>query len=295
MPNHWKPYAAKTKLLEEKYKPAIERIIVKFRKQFISHYKQSPHSAHAALNQITLHQDIATLIQSIYKTAGLMGARMTNEEIKKQATLKAAGFGRNDIWVRDVVNYLKLHMLEFVSGITDTMRQDILNILQKAVENGWSIDETVNELSKTSLMAARAVVIARTEINRAANVGHTIAAQSLPYEVDKKWVAAVDHRTRHSHRLINNHQVSETGYFEVQTPKGGTEQMLFPGDPDASAANTVNCRCRVIYIPKRDSQGRLLIRDRAQAPVIPMRRPSHIPAADIAAVLKENVFIGVEK
>jgi uncharacterized protein with gpF-like domain len=156
----------------------------------------------------------------------------------------------------------------------------------------------VKNLQSTGLIEARANVIARTEIVRAANVGHSVAAKSFPYEVNKKWSAAKDHRVRHSHVFINGHMVDENDYFEVPVYKGdkkiGTEPMLYPGDANASAGNTINCRCRVLYEAKRDTAGNLIMRNPAQAPVIPMRRvPSYDPA-QIAAILKSNVTVTVK-
>jgi hypothetical protein len=292
MTTNWRQYAAFTKKLEDKYQPAFVRLITKFRKQFIAHYKQNPHGARSALQQQVMNEEVTALIRSIYRTAGLSGAKRQADELKKAATVKAGGLGRNEEWIRQVINYLKLHGLEMASAITETMRQDIVEILNMAVDQGWGIDQTVRELT-TRRVVARATVIARTEINRASNVGHVIAAQSLPYEVDKKWIAALDHRTRDSHRQINRHTTSENGYFDVQLKHGGTEQMLFPGDPNGSAENVCNCRCRVIYEPKRDSAGRLVLRNPNQAAVIPMRRPQQIPVTQIAAVLKSSIKIGV--
>jgi hypothetical protein len=227
-----------------------------------------------------------------------MGARLTAQELKEMAAQKAGGFGRNEAWVQSVIDYLKLHLVEFVQDMTETMKGDILKIFEKAIEEGWGIDQIVEKLKGPDLAEARARVIARTEIVRAANVGHSIAAQSTPYEVDKKWSAANDHRTRHSHRYINDHQTDEYGTFKVPVykgdkPTGEFDEMQFPGDPTAHASNTVNCRCRVLYLPKRDSEGRLIMRPPNQARIIPMQPVSRIPAHQIAAALKANIRIGI--
>jgi uncharacterized protein with gpF-like domain len=232
-----------------------------------------------------------------------MGAKMTAEElnailrsVKKEQ--KAAGFGRNDEWIAAVINYLKIHMLGFVQDITNTMREDIIKILQRGIDENLTIPEIVANLRKTNLIEARATVIARTEIIRAANVGHSIAARSTPFEVNKKWNAANDSRTRHSHVFINQHMVDENDFFNVPIYEGdkklGTEQMLYPGDPNASAGNTINCRCRVTYLPKRDSAGNLVRRNTSQAPVVPMRQVPRYSPEQIAAILKSKVTIGVE-
>lgn len=319
MPNS-RQYLQKTNALEKIYTPKIKRIISAFRNQFIQDLKQSGVStARNNLSKQSMNESIARTLTAIYRQAGLMGARMQHQQTQKLASAKPrvgkksvlinpksvqleikAGFGRNERWIRDVIEYLRFHLLKFVGGITETMREDILRTLEKGAEEGWSIDIIVTELRRVNVIEARARVIARTEINRASNVGHSVAAKDLPYEVDKKWSAAKDHRTRHSHNKVNNHITDENGYFQVpiykgDKPTGLFDQMQYPGDPEASPGNTINCRCRVLYIPKRDSAGRLVMRDRNQATVIPIRRvPSYTPA-QIAAILKENIYIGVEK
>jgi uncharacterized protein with gpF-like domain len=295
--NLWRTYAQKTHALEVKFFPSIRKVIIDFRKQFIQTYRSNPQQAHGQLQQQIVPEPLTVLIRKIYASAGQMGARMVFDELRKQAQ---KGFGRNDQWIKDVQDYLRLHMLEFVQDITETMRNDIIKILEQSVANGWSIDRTVQELAQTGLIDSRARVIARTEIVRAANVGHAAGASSLPFEVDKKWVSALDHRTRHSHKLTNGHIVDEQGTFQVpiykgDKPTGGFDLMQFPGDPTAGASNTINCRCRVTYIPKRDAQGNLIMRRSTTATIIPMRRPQQIPSQQIAATLKDNIVIGVKK
>jgi hypothetical protein len=158
----------------------------------------------------------------------------------------------------------------------------------------------VLELKRNDLVQARARVIARTEVIRAANVGHSVAAKSLPYEVTKKWTSAADHRTRHSHREVNNHTTDEYGTFRVAIYRGddiiGYDEMQYPGDATANPANTINCRCRVLYEPKRDERGKLILRQSNTAQVIPMSSPSTaLPIHQIAAALKANIFIGLRE
>lgn len=313
MPNHWTSYASKTKRLEEVYTPKIIRIIKSFRKKFINDLQtHGEQYARQRLNDVIWSEELTPLIQSIYKTGGVLGAKILTEEQKKLLTpkdllqirkhfskeQKAANFGRNETWIRNVLEYLKIHLLEMAQNITSTMRDDVLKVLDKAIDEGWGIAEIVKELQSEGLVKARAAVIARTEVNNAANAGHKIAAQSTPYEVDKGWSAAKDHRTRHSHQLVNGQWIDENGLFTVAIYHGekliGHEQMDGPGDPQASAANIVNCRCRRLYRPKRDSAGRLVMRNPNQATVIPMRQIPRLEPSQIAAQLKSHVTISVK-
>lgn len=300
MPNKltWLQATAK---LEKQFHTPLVRVITAYRAPFIHDLKT--HGKQTAINNLNLstvvHAPLLKIINAIYKTAGLMGAKMTWQELKAAANQKAGGFGRNEQWVNDVNAYLRFHALSFVQDITDTMRQDILNVLQKGVDEGWSIDQIVVQLKSVGLVQSRARVIARTETIRAANVGHAVAAASSPYEVNKKWYAAHDIRTRHSHRFIDGHIVDENDTFKVPIYKGNIntgafDNMQFPGDPSASAANTINCRCRVTYLPKRDEMGRLIMKNPNQARVIPINSPHRIPVPAIAAALKANITIGIE-
>jgi uncharacterized protein with gpF-like domain len=299
--SNWPIFARRTLALEKQLRPKLISLTKDFRAKFIHDLQtHGQHAAIANLQQTTIADKLAPTLQYVYKTAGLMGAKMQWEELKQSAKQgqKAGSFGRNEQWIQDVINYLKLHLLKFIQDISETMRQDMINILQKGIDEQLSLPEIVKNLQATGLIEARANVIARTEIVRAANVGHSVAAKSFPYEVNKKWSAANDHRTRHSHVFINGHIVDENDFFEVPVYEGdkriGTEQMLYPGDPNASAGNTINCRCRVLFQAKRDQAGNLIMREQNRAPVVPMRRVPVYEPAQIAAILKSNIEITVK-
>lgn len=301
MRNSWNIFAKKTFQLEKKYTIFVVRAIIAYRSSFTNYLTQ--HGKEYAVQRLHLthlNPELTKILTAIYKEAGLVGARMSYDEVKAQAKQKAASFGRNATWIQEVTNFLRLHLLRFISRITETMRNDILKVLEKATEEGWSIDRTVQELKRKDVVQARARTIARTEIVRAANVGHQVGAQSLPYELNKKWISAKDHRVRHSHRNINNHVTDEDGTFKVGIYKGdvltGYDEMKYPGDANADPSNTINCRCRIIFEPKRDSQGRLIPRSSNTATIIPMQEQyTTLPASQIAAALKAHIFVGVDE
>lgn len=301
MRNRWNIFAKKTLVLEKKYTIFVTRAIVSFRSSFISHLNTNGKDyAVQRLHLTHLNPELTKILTAIYREAGLLGAKMSFDEIKEQSKQKAAGFGRNASWINEVQNFLRLHLLRFISRITETMRNDILKVLEKATEEGWSIDRTVQELRRKDVVRARARTIARTEIVRAANVGHQVGAKTLPYEMNKKWISAKDHRVRHSHRKVNNHVTDEEGTFKVGIYKGdklvGYDEMRYPGDANADPSNTINCRCRVIFEPKRDSQGRLIPRSSNTATVIPMQEQyTTLPASQIAAALKAHIFVGIDE
>jgi hypothetical protein len=320
MTQAWKNFAKATHKIETQYAPLFYKINVNYRSSLITDihtYGITQARNNLAGNAVIL--PVAPLLQSLYKKAGLMGAKMQYTELKqavrqgkKPKSQKAgvlpemsykAGFGINEQWIADVLNYLKINLLNLAQNISETMRSDALKIFNEGVADGWSVDQMVKALKETGLMQRRARVIARTETVRAANVGHQIGAKSLPYEMNKKWIAAKDHRTRHSHKQVNGQVTDEQATFKVPVykglkPTGAFDNMQAPGDPTASAANTINCRCRVIYEPKLDEQGEYIPRSRHTATIIPLRSVQPLPASQIAAALakelKAAIRIGVQ-
>ncbi len=91
----------------------------------------------------------------------------------------------------------------------------------------------------------RAVTIGRTEALRAVHFGtNEMYRQAIEDgfldadQLKRKWVTAKDERVRSSHRRLNGliRQIDETF-------PGANGVLRFPGDPEAPASETVQCRC----------------------------------------------------
>ena len=84
----------------------------------------------------------------------------------------------------------------------------------------------------------RAKTIARTEghrIQQMSTVDAQQAAKAKGADVVKQWDAALDGRTRDSHRRVDG----EIRELDEKFSNG----LMFPGDPSGGAAEVVNCRC----------------------------------------------------
>ena len=93
--------------------------------------------------------------------------------------------------------------------------------------------------------APRARMIARTEINGAANYGSYRAALSSEVVDRKQWLSARDDDVRTE---PFNHRISEVVPLRDAFLQTG-EPMRFPGDPRGSVGNRVNCRCLAVMLP----------------------------------------------
>jgi Phage Mu protein F like protein len=86
--------------------------------------------------------------------------------------------------------------------------------------------------------------IARTETHTAASIGADEAADARDLDMMKEWASTEDARTRPDHSAANGQTVTYNEHFVV-----GGETLDFPGDPNGSAEQIINCRCVVLYHP----------------------------------------------
>lgn len=116
--------------------------------------------------------------------------------------------------------------------------------LQSSYDEGRGIPEAARDLRThvAGIAPVRARVIARTELVAVANSGSLAVARLSGAAEWKQWLATNDARTRQAHSAAAGQVRRLDDTFSV-----GGEDLDYPGDPSGSAANTVNCRCTVIY------------------------------------------------
>ena len=86
-------------------------------------------------------------------------------------------------------------------------------------------------------------------------------------EVERIWKARFQN-TRDGHAEMDGQPADEEGGWWVPWQSGkksGEDYMLFPGDPNACAANVCNCHCTVVSKVKSNSPALQSFRDRKQA------------------------------
>lgn len=185
---------------------------------------------------------IGPAVQALYKDAGNQAASVFR--IEKALVIPLTGF------VRDVIDYFNAFLLEkVVLPISQTTINQVKAVLKQAISDGWGVDKTVRELKTSSLTKYRAKMIVRTESVRAMNYSQLKAADNDKFQVEKKWLAVEDRRTRFTHghsgvdgEIRDLHDAFANG-------------LLFPGDPNGSGSETINCRCTMSYRVKRDLAG----------------------------------------
>ena len=125
-------------------------------------------------------------------------------------------------------------------------KQQIQSVATQAILQGESIPQISKRLAETvgDSNYKAAVRNARTMTTSAENGGRQDAfkrAENMGIKMRRTWVATLDGRTRHAHRLLDGQTVDIDQPFTVDG-----EEIMFPGDPKAKPYLTWNCRCTTI-------------------------------------------------
>ncbi len=236
------------------------------------------------------NRQIGPTLRAMYRQVGLRFARRINAQLQAEPMkLKRDGrLGLNQEWIAFLQEYLESdNISKAVLWITQTNRASLIRAMDEAVARGLGIDDAVRLIRNwpgTEYQAARVV---RTEVNRAANAGMLAASSTFGFEQQKEWISAEDKRVRglkpkdHASHVALDGKVID--YGETWTDPRNGDELQAPGDPKASAASVINCRCTMAVTAKRDANGRL-IRKQPQRSRVSVILPGAIPRRQIITV-----------
>lgn len=114
-------------------------------------------------------------------------------------------------------------------------------ILQGILQ-GESMGKIADRLQRvTDMNRASAIRNARTMVTCAENSGRMQSYEDLEkrgFTIEREWIAAIDGRTRHEHRVLDGQKRRAGEAFTVDG-----EKIMFPGDTSAAPHLVYNCRC----------------------------------------------------
>lgn len=261
---------------QEKYwLPKIYRVFQDWDKAVIAYMESNGIQATMAnLDSIITIQPIMEVLQRLYVSVGLKRARIVRQQIKRDSQkLRMPTMGVNEQLTAQIKKYFELHLLnKAVIKITDTHKKVVLQTFIKGVEEGWSIDQMATQIVQLPYNKRHAKLVTRTEVVRAANAAAELEAQQSEIVLDKEWISAHDGRVRRPPKSKFDHWDLDGQVVPGERPFfSGGEELQFPGDPNGSAGNVIQCRCTVAYIPRRDANGKLIRREK---PVATIQQPT---------------------
>ena len=123
--------------------------------------------------------------------------------------------------------------------------QHVQSVVLQSVLQGESLEQTAKRFTQLTEMNYRqSVRYARTATTGAQNAGRVDGykrAEKLGVNMKQVWLATLDSRTRHEHRVLDGQEVDVGEPFIMDGFK-----IKYPGDPAAPAHLLYNCRCTVI-------------------------------------------------
>lgn len=122
------------------------------------------------------------------------------------------------------------------------LKKRIQSEISRGVSTGLSYGEMARNLNmQANIGFNKAMRIARTEghgVQVQATNDAQHAAKKAGADIVKQWDAALDARTRDSHRILDG----EIRELDEKFSNG----MMFPSDPAGGAAEVINCRCALL-------------------------------------------------
>ena len=123
--------------------------------------------------------------------------------------------------------------------------QHVQSVVLQSILQGESLEQTAKRFTQLTEMNYRqSVRYARTATTGAQNAGRVDGykrAEKLGVSMKQVWLATLDSRTRHEHRVLDGQEVDVGEPFIMDGFK-----IKYPGDPAAPAHLLFNCRCTVI-------------------------------------------------
>ena len=143
-----------------------------------------------------------------------------------------------------IADWIKVFAPRRITEITATTGNDIRRIVDNAREEGLSERDTARLIREVAPIksASRAQTIARTEAHGSSQGISLDVANQTDIPMKKVWLTNISDRAREEHIDADGQKVALNEKFNV-----GGEMLDYPGDPNGSAENVINCRCVIGY------------------------------------------------
>lgn len=273
--------------LERKYAPKVLEALQSIKSSFITAVQTGGPQAANALAPDVWNDQLMKVYAEMFTESHNTFAKFTYRQVPKQENGRKSailnmehklrgGMGVAEEFLLAVQTWLRQYGLQMVSTINGNSRDLYLRIVNDAIQEG--IDKGLGQSDIAQMIVNRlndegytyekfrALRISRTETARAANVGHMNGAGALPFLVNKVWISAKDNRTRRipedewDHWNLDGEVIDLNNPYMAVSKKGVAIEVQQPGDINAPAGFTINCRCRVAFIGKRDQNGSLIMK-----------------------------------
>lgn len=199
-------------------------------------------------------------LANVWGRAGRMMGQRIIEQVKDGYTHLETKQDEESLFQRILREFIEQFGAMRVEQITQATQEAMSRVIGSGLKQGWSIAQIADDLRENipEISRIRARVIVRTETHSASQHASLQVAKTSRLTLLKEWIPVEDHRTRDfgegdgvvdgfSHRAMEGQRVPVDQAFKVPKKDGTFESMMFPGDPNGSAGNVINCRCANVF------------------------------------------------
>jgi hypothetical protein len=239
--------------LQRRYEQRYENQIFSALKAQLKPYLAAIRQAPGNVNRFDLISPapLADALESLYVVAGSAYADAMFSAIQPptKTTREQARAIFRDFMRRFAVTNITGLLLD----INRTSVTLIERLVATGLQEGLGVVEIARQIEQqvSKIFITRAKLIARTEMVKATNTAAMQSSATSDFMYEKKWIPAVDNRTRPDHLAM---LASDYIPFDQAFIVGGVE-MQQPGAAGAPAAQVCNCRCKVVFRIMRDVDG----------------------------------------
>ena len=216
---------------------------------------------HAFEHNFEIIDTLTPVIENLYMEVGASAYEFQYKLLEKTTT--------KSIFLNTFENWIKGYLSTIVGGrvrsINDTTRLQIKKIIEEGFIGRTLFELTAEKLQRMfAFSARRAMTIVRTEIGNINNEAKDRSSEDWKNvsgnELYKIWIHRGAKDPRDWHLALDNGKAIPKGQkYTVNNPNGETDYMDRPHDNTASAGNTINCGCEVIYVSESYAKRRSLI------------------------------------
>lgn len=254
--------------LDRKYSSLFREAISKDLQKVASDVREvGPQAARSMMGAYAWNDSMMTIMNELYRESAILFGNASYRAVRLMSRKAADPFGLNNDLISEIINFLMFYGFTLVAEMTQTTKKNIDQIIQQAIADDKSSEEIAQLImsdKSNGYSRMRAMRIARTEVMRSSNYAAMKGAEKLGFEVDKVWIASRDNRTRriprnsYDHFNMDGMQVPYAEPFLSRGKQGDTVVAAYPGDPTTPAGFTINCRCTIAFMPKRNEFGQLI-------------------------------------
>lgn len=227
----------------------------------------NPKEALGRMNTYLWNREVMEVLNDMYRECGAIFGNASYRATRQMVSKSTDPYGLDSSFIEGILQFLTDYGFWIATLITNTTKKRLSLLVMNFIEKGkdkYEIAEGILNDKELEMMKRRGAMISRTEVMRASNYSLYLASDKHSFEVDKIWVARRDSRTRRIPKDFFDHLDMDGQIRPLNEPFMSKDKLGrviladMPGDPKTPIGFTINCRCTIMFVPRRDKDNNII-------------------------------------